>query len=52
MEQKSEVLDILYQQLQLLAEKSKDKDISAGELCRLTAEMDKLTETIHGLDSE
>ena len=39
----------LYQQLQLLAERSKKEDISVKELCDISNEMDRLVSTIYGL---
>ena len=44
---KKEVVEILRQQLQLLSEKSKDKDISAKELYNITAEMTNVAEAIY-----
>lgn len=39
----------LYQQLQLLAERSKKEDISVKELCDISNEMNRLVSTIYGL---
>lgn len=39
----------LYQQLQLLAERSKKEDISVKELCDISNEMNKLVSAIYGL---
>lgn len=39
----------LYQQLQLLAERSKKEDISVKELCDISNEMDRLVSSIYGL---
>lgn len=44
--------EILCQQLGLLAEKSKNKDISAHDLCNLSSEMIRLSEVINSLTSE
>lgn len=44
--------EILCQQLELLAEKSKNKDISAHDLCNLSSEMIRLSEVINSLTSE
>ena len=48
----TELKEILCQQLELLAEKSKSKDISAHDLCNLSAEMIRLSEVINSLTSE
>lgn len=39
----------LYQQLQLLAERSKKEDISVKELCDISNEMGRLVSSIYGL---
>lgn len=41
--------ETLYQQLQLLAERSKKEDISVKELCDISNEMNKLVSAIYGL---
>lgn len=43
---KEEVIEILRQQLQLLSEKSKEKDITARDLECLSVEVDKISQTI------
>lgn len=40
------VKEILYQQLQLLAEKSKEEDIETDLLIRLSGEMDRMASTL------
>lgn len=41
--------EILYQQLGLLAEKSKKEDLSAHDLCNLSVEISRLVEVIFSL---
>lgn len=48
----TDLKEILYQQLGLLAEKSKNGDISAHDLCNLSSEMIRLSEVINSLTSE
>lgn len=43
---KNEVIEILRQQLKVLSEKSKEKDITARDLECLSIEVDKISQTI------
>lgn len=51
MEHNDDVKEILYQQLQLLAEASQKYGISVRELCDLTSEMYRIANAIYTLDA-